>query len=99
LTELAEETEDERNARLQKAFMGKRDVVFNRQRIYREVFKKDSLPVQAVLKDLAKFCRAHTTTFHMDARAHALAEGRREVWLRIANHLELTSEELWSLVR
>ena len=36
-----------------------------------------------VLADLAKFCRATESTFHPDPRAHAAAEGRREVWLRI----------------
>lgn len=50
-----------------------------------------------VLRDLAKFCRAHETTFSPDARAHAVAEGRREVWLRISSHLRLTDEELWRL--
>jgi hypothetical protein len=48
-----------------------------------------------VLADLAKFCRATETTFHLDARAHALAEGRREVWLRIQHHLKLTDDDLW----
>lgn len=50
-----------------------------------------------VLKDLARFCRAHESTFHPDARAHAVAEGRREVWLRIQNHLRLPPDELWRL--
>lgn len=50
-----------------------------------------------VLRDLAKFCRAHTTTFHPDPRAHALAEGRREVWIRISQHLQLSEDELWRL--
>ena len=48
-----------------------------------------------VLADLAKFCRAQETTFHPDARLHALAEGRREVWLRIAQHLNLSEDDLW----
>jgi len=52
---------------------------------------------EEVLADLAKFCRANQTTFHVDARAHALAEGRREVFLRISQHLQLTDDELWSL--
>lgn len=52
---------------------------------------------EEVLRDLAKFCRAHESTFHADARAHAVAEGRREVWLRIQRHLRLTDEELWQL--
>lgn len=52
---------------------------------------------QEVLIDLAKFCRAHETTFHPDARAHAVAEGRREVWLRIQKHLQLDDDQLWQL--
>ena len=50
-----------------------------------------------VLSDLARFCRANQSTFHPDARAHAVAEGRREVWLRIQSHLQLTDDELWAL--
>lgn len=52
---------------------------------------------EEVLRDLAKFCRAHQSTFHPDERAHAVAEGRREVWLRIQQHLRLTDDELWAL--
>jgi hypothetical protein len=47
-----------------------------------------------VLKDLLPFCRGVTTCFHPDARIHAALEGRREVWLRIRNHLDRTPEEL-----
>lgn len=50
-----------------------------------------------VLADLSKFCRANTTTFHPDPRVHALAEGRREVWLRIQQHLQLTEDDLWKI--
>lgn len=52
---------------------------------------------EEVLADLARFCRAHETTFHQDPRAHAVAEGRREVWLRLQKHLQLTDEQLWKL--
>jgi hypothetical protein len=52
---------------------------------------------EEVLRDLAKFCRAHKTTFATDARAHAVAEGRREVWLRIQAHIRLNEDELWRL--
>ena len=48
-----------------------------------------------VLADLAKFCRAQESTFHPDARIHAAIEGRREVWLRIMQHLNLTEDALW----
>lgn len=52
---------------------------------------------QAVLQDLAKFCRASETTFHEDPRISAALEGRREVWLRIQNHLHLSSEQLLAI--
>lgn len=52
---------------------------------------------QAVLADLAKFCRAHNSTFHSDSRVHAALEGRREVFLRILNHLQLSDEQLYAL--
>jgi hypothetical protein len=48
----------------------------------------------AMLRDLAKFCRAFDSTFLPDARAHAVLEGRREVWLRIQQHLNLSEDQL-----
>lgn len=54
-------------------------------------------PGTYVLEDLAKFCRAHESTFHEDARMHAVLEGRREVWLRIQNAMGLIGEELFAL--
>ena len=48
-----------------------------------------------VLKDLARFCSAHKTTFDPNDRINTLAEGRRDVWLRIQAHLQLTDDELW----
>jgi hypothetical protein len=62
---------------------------------YRHVFNPESKAVQTVLKDLAKFCRANESTFQTDPRAHALVEGRREVWLRILEHTQLNPEEFW----
>lgn len=50
-----------------------------------------------VLEDLAKFCRAHESTFHPDPRIHAALEGRREVFLRIQQHLQLSDESLWGI--
>lgn len=52
---------------------------------------------QAVMRDLEKFCRANETCFHEDARLNLILEGRREVWLRIQAHLNLTSEDLFQL--
>lgn len=52
---------------------------------------------EEVLRDLAKFCRAHDTTFKADPREHALLEGRREVWLRIQEHIQFSDQEIWNL--
>ena len=67
----------------------------DRRYAYRTVFKGPHAEV--VLKDLMRFCRMHESTFHVDPRAHALAEGRREVILRICYHLNLTPDQLWEL--
>ena len=52
---------------------------------------------QSVQDDLATFCRAAETCFHVDPRIHAALEGRREVWLRIRQHLDLSIEQLMDL--
>ena len=67
----------------------------DRRYAYRTMFKGPLSDV--VLKDLARFCFAHHSTMHVDPRAHAMSEGRREVWLRIQNHLNLTPDQLWEL--
>lgn len=72
--------------------------VFFRKQAYQQVFNPESRFAQMVIKDLAKFCRANQSTFHTDARAHAVLEGRREVWLRISQHLNLPPEDLWKLI-
>lgn len=66
-----------------------------RAQAYRSTF---SGPVpEVVLRDLAKFCRAHESTVTPDQRMTDILEGRREVWLRIQQHLQLTEEQLWDL--
>lgn len=72
-----------------------RQALFHRQYAFQKTFQGPL--AEEVLADLAKFCRAHESTFNPDERAHALLEGRREVWLRIQNHLNLDSETLWNL--
>lgn len=66
-----------------------------RKQDYQAVFES---PVgRRVLADLARFCRAHATTFHDDARKHAVLEGRREVWLRIQQQLQMSDEQIYAL--
>jgi len=67
-----------------------------RKSAYQGTFTRNPAAME-VLADLAKFCRAGSTTFHDDPRVHAALEGRREVWLRITQHLHLTSEQLYAL--
>jgi hypothetical protein len=64
---------------------------------YNHVFDHKNVFTHDVLKDLARFCRAHDSTFHKDPRIHAMLEGRREVWLRIQEMLQLDMEEIYSL--
>jgi hypothetical protein len=68
-----------------------------RRMAYRRTFNLESVDVQMVLADLAKFCRAHDTPYTATARETDLLIGRHEVWLRIQQHLNLTDEELWAL--
>lgn len=64
---------------------------------YNRVFESKSPHTHEVLKDLAQFCRAHSSTFHPDPRLHAMLEGRREVWLRIQEYLQLQMGEIYDL--
>jgi hypothetical protein len=65
-----------------------------RQRSYQLTFSQPA--GQAVLRDLIVFCRGMDSCFHPDPRLHAVAEGRREVLLRILNHLKMTPEDLYA---
>ena len=51
-----------------------------------------------VLADLAQFCRATESTYASDPYLHARLEGRRDVWLRIQQHLHLQPTDLFQLV-
>lgn len=61
------------------------EVVTERQQAYRIAFLGGG--VASMVSDLKKFCRADEPCFSDDPRVHALLEGRREVWLRIQQHL------------
>lgn len=52
---------------------------------------------QRVMFELKEFCRANETTFDVDARVHALKEGRRETLLRIQHYLNLSDIDLMKL--
>lgn len=78
-----------------------------RKYAYRRLFLgEDGLNAdgQIVLADLAKFCKATSSTAvvspisqRVDPIASALAEGRREVWLRIMAHLHIDDRVVFNL--
>lgn len=68
-----------------------------RQLAYQRVFLGHGGDTNKVLDDLAKFCRANESTFHIEHSASDRLDGRREVWLRIQQHLRLNDESLWEL--
>ncbi len=68
-----------------------------RKRAYTRLFDLSNRDAVMVLEDLAKFCRAHESTFHADERVAGRLDGRREVWLRIQQHLQLSEDALWKL--
>jgi hypothetical protein len=72
-----------------------REFISRRRTAYAKTF--DGPMGAEVLADLAKFCRATETTYHADPRVHAALEGRREVWLRISRHLNLSDDQLFAL--
>jgi hypothetical protein len=75
--------------------------LWNRRRDYRAVFDTDE--GQRVLADLRGFCRVDSTCVivgkdgKIDTHATMVAEGRREVFLRIVEILRLTDEQLHKL--
>lgn len=73
--------------------MNAADYFRNKSRAYKLTFASPS--GQEVLEDLATFCRANESCFHADPRMHAVAEGRREVWLRIQQHMNMTPDQLF----
>ena len=71
--------------------------IFNRKIAYQKTFNNPE--GQKVLADLRRFCRATLPTADVNnERTTYLLEGRREVWLRIMAHLQLTDEDVYKLV-
>lgn len=72
-----------------------KEALGDRQRAYLLAFNKDEAAGAAVLADLAVFCRADETCVVPGDRDRTyVLEGRREVYLRIQDHLRLTTEQL-----
>lgn len=72
--------------------------IHDRAQSYKLTFQTNQPANVAVLADLSKFCRANETCVVPNNRDLSLVlEGRREVWLRIQQHLHLTDEQLLAL--
>lgn len=82
--------------------------IINRKTSYRRIFQDASGNIspdaEIVLADLRRFCRATSTTVTVspisktiDPIAMAMAEGRREVWLRIMAHLHIDEKQVFNL--
>lgn len=75
---------------------------WNLREAYRAVFqrKPQRVHITRLLDDLREFCRADQSCIvvakdgHIDTHATAVAEGRREVFLRIQATLNITDEDL-----
>lgn len=82
--------------------------IIGRRQSYRRIFlnpTEDLKPdAEAVLVDLARFCRGNRACImygqngHVDPFASAILQGRREVWLRITEHLHLPDSKLVNMV-
>ena len=72
-------------------------ILRQRKNAFTRVFRdggasKDDIAIAIAV--LRRFCRWRTSTFHADARLHAVAEGRREVLLLVDDYCELSIDEL-----
>lgn len=74
------------------------EYISTRKRAYQLTYQLHQPANVVVLEDLAKFCRANETCVVPGNHDMSLIlEGRREVWLRINQHLHLTAEQLVQL--
>lgn len=79
------------------------EFIARRKTAYQLTFEKHQPANQEVLADLAQFCRAAETTLvsgadnRLDTERSLVLQGRREVWIRLQNHLNLSPADLYRL--
>ena len=82
--------------------------IFKRRQCYRRLFLDGdgnvNVSAEIVLADLKRFCRVETSTVvvspvtkTIDPLAMAMAEGRREVWNRIQQYLQMADRDIAQL--
>lgn len=75
-----------------------KEALFDQARAWRLCLHPSrGVAAQAVMRDLARFCRAHESTAHPDPHVAARLDGRREVFLYVQERLRLDDETLWQL--
>jgi hypothetical protein len=78
-------------------FSKMKPIIFRRKTSYQKTFNNPE--GRKVLADLRRFCRATQPSADVNnVQATYLLEGRREVWLRIMSHLQLTDEDVYNLI-
>lgn len=83
---------------ISKAMEATFDYLKGRKSAYKFTLSNNNPAARQVLADLAVFCRANETCVVPGDRDKSLVlEGRREVWLRIQQHLNLSPEDLFEL--
>lgn len=84
--------------KLQEAITKTLEYLRGRKLAYNLVFRMDQPADQEVLRDLAWFCRANEScAVPGNHDKTMILEGRREVFLRIQQHINLTPEQLFDL--
>ncbi len=68
-----------------------------RKKSYQSIFGKSGAAGSEAMRDLAKFCYAAKSCAVPNHDLTLVLSGRREVWLRICEHLNLQPEELAAL--
>ena len=78
---------------------GRRIDLENQVIAYRKVFGS-IMAKETVLPDLAEFCGAvYPAPIESDLFKQGRAAGRRDVWLRLQNHLNLSEQEVYALLK
>jgi len=68
-----------------------------RKQAYQLTFNEANTWAVEVLKDLIRVCKANQSWFAPTEYDHAFKEGKRAVWLRIQQHLNLSEKDLYRL--
>lgn len=68
-----------------------------RKKSYQSIFGTSGIIGSDALKDLARFCYATKSCAVPNRDLTLVLSGRREVWLRICEHLNLQPDELATL--